>query len=62
MYARIDKAVTDIDAVDKNYIVEYCEDVTPAPLGPAIQPVSGIAFASISQANIFFHFTTHYVI
>ncbi|KAJ5979882.1 hypothetical protein N7481_007180 [Penicillium waksmanii] len=60
MHTRIDEALKALDATDKDYIVEHCEDVTPAPLGPDLQPFSGVAYAGIFQANIFFHVTTAY--
>jgi hypothetical protein len=60
MHTRIDEALKALDATDKNYVVEHCEDVTPAPLGPNLQPFSGVAYAGIFQANIFFHVTTAY--
>lgn len=60
MHTRIDEALKAIDDTDKDYIVEHCEDVTPAPLGSDQQPFSGVAYAGIFQANIFFHVTTAY--
>ncbi|KAJ5952689.1 uncharacterized protein N7479_011102 [Penicillium vulpinum] len=60
LYARIDKVLQAIDAVDKDYILENCEAVKPTPLGPNMQPLSGVAYACIMQANIFFHVTTAY--
>ncbi|KAJ5805006.1 hypothetical protein N7474_010893 [Penicillium riverlandense] len=60
MYTRIDKALQALDAVDKDIILEHCEDVAPTPLGGNMIPLSGIAYACIMQANIFFHVTTAY--
>ncbi|KAJ5803842.1 uncharacterized protein N7518_000145 [Penicillium psychrosexuale] len=60
MYARIDKALQALDTVDKDFILEHCETVSPTPLGGNTQLLSGIAFACIMQANIFFHVTTAY--
>jgi hypothetical protein len=60
MYERIDKVLEALNAVDKAFIVEHCEDVNPTPLGPRTQPVSGITYAGLGQANIFFHVTTAY--
>lgn len=60
MYARIDKVLLALNAVDKEFVVEHCEEVKPVPLGGAMQPLSGVAYASIMQANIFFHVTTAY--
>ncbi|KAJ5218706.1 uncharacterized protein N7498_000805 [Penicillium cinerascens] len=60
MYARIDKALLALDAVDKDVILEHCETVTPVLLGENILPLSGITYACIMQANIFFHVSTSY--
>lgn len=60
MYARIDKVLQALDAVDKDFILEHCEDVKPTPLGANMQPLSGITYACVMQANIFFHVTTAY--
>ena len=62
MYARIDNALKALDAADKDYILEHCEAIKPTPLGPDMPPLSGITFACIMQANIFFHVTTAYCI
>jgi hypothetical protein len=60
MYARISKVLQALDAVDKDFILEHCEAVNPTPLGVDIQLLSGITYACIMQANIFFHITTAY--
>ncbi|KAJ5443729.1 uncharacterized protein N7458_007601 [Penicillium daleae] len=60
MYARISKVLQALDAVDKDFILEHCEAVNPTPLGVDIQLLSGITYACIMQANIFFHVTTAY--
>lgn len=60
MYARIDKVLQALDTVNKDLILENCEAVKPTPLGADIQPLSGITYACIMQANIFFHVTTAY--
>lgn len=60
MHWRIDKVLQALDAVDKDLILEHCEAVTPTPLGANILPLSGITYACIMQANIFFHVTTAY--
>ena len=60
MYARIDKTLQALDAVDKDFILEHCETVSPTPLGPETHPLSGITYACIMQANIFFHVTNAY--
>jgi hypothetical protein len=62
MYARIDKALQALDAVDKDFILEHCEVVEPTPLGGNMPPLSGVTYACIMQANIFFHVTTAYSI
>ncbi|KAJ5672971.1 hypothetical protein N7507_002098 [Penicillium longicatenatum] len=62
MYARIDKALQALDAVDKDVILEHCEVVEPTPLGGNMPPLSGVTYACIMQANIFFHVTTAYSI
>lgn len=60
MYGRINKVLEALNAVDKDFILEHCEAVKPTPLGENILPLSGIAYACIMQANIFFHVTTAY--
>jgi hypothetical protein len=60
MYTRIDKVLQALDTVDKDFILEHCEAVKPTTLGADIQPMSGITYACIMQANIFFHVTTAY--
>jgi hypothetical protein len=60
MYARIHKVLQTLDAVDRDLILEHCEAVNPAPLGANMQPLSGITYACIMQANIFFHVSTAY--
>lgn len=60
MYAHIDKVIEALNTVDRDLIIEHCELVGPTPLGGNIQQLSGIAYASIMQANIFFHVTTAY--
>lgn len=60
MYARIDKVLQALDAVNKDFILEHCETVEFTPLGADMQPLSGITYACIMQANIFFHVTTVY--
>ncbi|KAJ5698817.1 hypothetical protein N7462_000822 [Penicillium macrosclerotiorum] len=60
MYQRIEKTLQALDAADKTYIIEHCEDVKPTSLGTTTMPLSGIVYANIMQANIFFHVTTAY--
>ncbi|CAL5874598.1 uncharacterized protein PFLUO_LOCUS8895 [Penicillium psychrofluorescens] len=60
MYARIDKVLQALETVDKDLILEHCEAVKPTPIGPNIQPMSGVTFACFMQANIFFHVSTAY--
>ncbi|CAG8947662.1 unnamed protein product [Penicillium salamii] len=60
MYILIDKALEALGTVDKEVILEHAEAVGPVPLGAHTQDMSGITFACIMQANIFFHVTTAY--
>jgi hypothetical protein len=60
MYARIDRVLQALDVVDKDLILEHCEAVKPTPLGENMHPLSGIKYACLMQANIFFHVTTAY--
>ncbi|KAJ5722260.1 hypothetical protein N7488_000295 [Penicillium malachiteum] len=60
MYSRIDKVLKALDAIDKEFFLENCESVKPTPLGPGVLSLSGSSYASIMQANIFFHVTTAY--
>lgn len=60
MYERIDHTLKIIQEADKEYIIAHGEDVQNLKLGPLDQPMSGIALASLMQANIFFHTTTAY--
>lgn len=60
MFERIDEALQALETADKDYIIEHCEDVKSTELGEHKLPISGITFANIMQANIFFHVTTAY--
>lgn len=60
MSEHIDEALQALNSADKAYILEHCEEVKPTAFGGNEPPLSGIQFASIMQANIFFHVTTAY--
>lgn len=62
MYERIENALKFIEGADKDYILEHAEDVKNTRLGPTEVPLAGSAYASIMQANIFFHAMTAYAI
>jgi len=57
---RTDKVLQALDAADKDFILEHCEAIEPTHLGADIQPLSGITYACIMQANIFCRVTISY--
>lgn len=60
MHTRINTTLQALDSVDKDIVVENGDKIKPVPLGENRPLLSGIAYASIMQANIFFHVTTAY--
>ncbi|KAJ5266934.1 hypothetical protein N7478_009742 [Penicillium angulare] len=60
MYERIESTLKVINEADKDYIIEHAGEVQLVKLGPFEQDLSGYAFASMMQANIFFHVSTAY--
>ncbi|KAJ5092887.1 hypothetical protein N7456_008748 [Penicillium angulare] len=60
MYERIEKTLKVIEEADREYIVEHAAEVQTMKLGPFEKQLSGYEFASMMQANIFFHTTTAY--
>lgn len=60
MHTRINTTLQALDSVDKDIVVENGDKIKPVPLGENRPLLSGISYASIMQANIFFHVTTAY--
>ena len=60
MHSRINDTLQAIESVDKDTVVENGDKTRSIPLGEDKPLLSGIVYASIMQANIFFHVTTAY--
>ncbi|OQE29882.1 hypothetical protein PENSTE_c002G02270 [Penicillium steckii] len=60
LHSRINDTLQAIESVDKDTVVENGDKTRSVPLGEDKPLLSGIAYASIMQANIFFHVTTAY--